>query len=145
MFKGPCCLTIVTHACSRCPWYFQPYKQETKALRPVSLQQAQFLELLLTWTPPSCSPQLEHLTLRMKSPLQTTGAMRHKQDIQTKTKTLNLLLPQSPIWDVKNVKWIYRFAAHGSYIFKLLHLHCSPYTWASVLFWWLTWKKCSCQ
>lgn len=78
MFEGFLCTSIAL--CSRCPWYCQHCRRGTKAPRPVSQQPALFLASLLTWTRPSCLPQLEHWTLRMTSLLLTTGAMTLPQN-----------------------------------------------------------------
>lgn len=74
---------MVRLTCSRCPWCCQHCRRGTKAPRPVSQQPVLFLASSLTWTPQSCSPQLEHWTLRMKSLLLTTGAMTLPQAKQT--------------------------------------------------------------
>lgn len=73
--------------CSRCPWCCRRCRRGTKAPRPVSQQPAPFLASSLTWTPPSCSPQLEHWTLRMRSLLLTTGTVTLKQRNDVRWKT----------------------------------------------------------
>lgn len=67
-------LFLCVVSCFRCPWCYQHFKQETKAPRPASQQPVLCQELLLTWTPQSCSPQLELWTRRTKSHLLITGA-----------------------------------------------------------------------